>query len=100
MEQLRVTFLAGYSAGIICALVSHPADSLVSLMGKSSFKGKGFVAIAKNVGFRKLMFNGLMVRILMIGTLTGFQWWIYDSFKTALGLGTSGGGAAQSKNRK
>jgi len=27
----------------------------------------------------------------MIGTLTGLQWWIYDSFKTALGLGTTGG---------
>jgi len=27
----------------------------------------------------------------MIGTLTGLQWWIYDSFKTALGMGTTGG---------
>lgn len=27
----------------------------------------------------------------MIGTLTGLQWWIYDSFKTAMGLQTTGG---------
>jgi solute carrier family 25 phosphate transporter 3 len=33
----------------------------------------------------------------MIGTLTGLQWWIYDSFKTALGMGTTGGGAAAKK---
>ena len=25
------------------------------------------------------------------GTLTGFQWWIYDSFKSVMGLGTTGG---------
>jgi solute carrier family 25 phosphate transporter 3 len=30
----------------------------------------------------------------MIGTLTGFQWWIYDSFKTAIGLQTTGGGSS------
>jgi len=28
----------------------------------------------------------------MIGTLTGLQWWIYDTFKTAMGMGTTGGG--------
>jgi hypothetical protein len=31
------------------------------------------------------------VRIVMIGTLTGLQWWIYDTFKTLNGMGTSGG---------
>jgi hypothetical protein len=25
--------------------------------------------------------------------LTGLQWWIYDSFKTAVGLQTTGGGS-------
>jgi len=30
----------------------------------------------------------------MIGTLTGLQWWIYDSFKTAVGLQTTGGGSS------
>ncbi len=27
----------------------------------------------------------------MIGTLTGLQWWLYDSYKTAVGLQASGG---------
>ena len=38
------------------------------------------------------VWQGLGTRIIMIGTLTGLQWWIYDSFKSAMGLGTSGGG--------
>jgi solute carrier family 25 phosphate transporter 3 len=27
----------------------------------------------------------------MIGTIAAFQWWIYDTFKTAMGLQTTGG---------
>ena len=29
-EQLGVTFIAGYIAGVFCAVVSHPADTVVS----------------------------------------------------------------------
>lgn len=89
--QLGVTFLSGYTAGIVCAIVSHPADSLVSQMGKSSNKGKSLGTIASEVGYANLMTRGLTTRIVMIGTLTGLQWWIYDTFKSAAGLGTSGG---------
>lgn len=31
-EQLGVSFAAGYIAGVLCAIVSHPADNLVSKM--------------------------------------------------------------------
>merc|ERR1712003_309288 len=31
-EQLMVTFAAGYIAGVFCAIVSHPADSVVSVI--------------------------------------------------------------------
>jgi solute carrier family 25 (mitochondrial phosphate transporter), member 3 len=31
--------------------------------------------------------------IVMIGTLTGLQWMIYDSFKIFMGLPTTGGAA-------
>ena len=34
-------------------------------------------------------FTGLGTRIIMIGTLTGLQWWIYGSFKNLMGFGTS-----------
>ncbi|KAJ3010060.1 Cu/Pi carrier [Thoreauomyces humboldtii] len=90
--QLGVTFAAGYAAGILCAVVSHPADSVVSLMTKSGNKGKGVLQIAREAGFVNLITKGLSTRIVMIGTLTGLQWWIYDAFKTAAGLATTGGG--------
>lgn len=73
--QLGVTFASGYSAGVICAIVSHPADSLVSLMGKAENKGKSLGQIASETGIKTLATKGLGTRVLMIGTLTGFQWW-------------------------
>ncbi|KDQ50444.1 hypothetical protein JAAARDRAFT_42106 [Jaapia argillacea MUCL 33604] len=89
--QLGVTFASGYLAGVICAIVSHPADTLVSLMGKPGNKGKGVGQIASETGFTTLATKGLGTRIIMIGTLTGFQWWIYDTFKSSMGMGTTGG---------
>jgi solute carrier family 25 (mitochondrial phosphate transporter), member 3 len=89
--QLGITFASGYLAGVICAIVSHPADSLVSLMGKPTNKGKSLGQIASETGIANLATKGLGTRIIMIGTLTGFQWWIYDSFKATMGMGTSGG---------
>jgi len=89
--QLGVTFTSGYLAGVVCAIVSHPADTLVSLMGKPDNKGKTVGQIAKETGLTTLATKGLGTRVLMIGTLTGFQWWIYDSFKSAMGMGTTGG---------
>jgi solute carrier family 25 phosphate transporter 3 len=89
--QLGVTFSSGYLAGVVCAIVSHPADSLVSQLSKADNKGKSIGQIASEVGIANLATKGLATRVLMIGTLTGLQWWIYDSFKAAFGLGTTGG---------
>jgi len=89
--QLGITFASGYLAGVVCAIVSHPADTMVSQLGKADNKGKGFAQIASEFGYLNLCTRGLGTRILMIGTLTGLQWWIYDSFKTVMGLGTTGG---------
>jgi solute carrier family 25 phosphate transporter 3 len=41
------------------------------------------------MGTKDLFLKGLGTRIIMIGTLTGLQWWIYGSFKNAFKLGTS-----------
>lgn len=89
--QLGITFASGYIAGIICALVSQPADSMISQLSKSSNSGKNFVQIINEVGMMNLCTKGLPTRIFMIGTLTSLQWWIYDTFKTYMGLGTTGG---------
>lgn len=95
--QLTVTFLSGYWAGIFCALVSHPADTMVSKINNmKDAEGVKTGALEKvktiygEIGFKGL-WNGLATRILMVGTLTGLQWWIYDTFKTAVGLQTTGG---------
>ena len=54
VTQLGVTFASGYTAGVICAIVSHPADSLVSLLGKPANKGKSLGQIINETGFAKL----------------------------------------------
>ena len=85
--QLMVTFMSGYFAGIFCAIVSHPADTMVSIMNK---KGGTAGEIYADIGFKGL-WQGLGTRIFMIGTLTCMQWVIYDSFKVWCGLATTGG---------
>ncbi|XP_005995586.1 solute carrier family 25 member 3b isoform X2 [Latimeria chalumnae] len=77
-EQLVVTFVAGYIAGVFCAIVSHPADSVVSVLNKE--KGSSALQVLKRLGF-KGVWKGLVARIIMIGTLTALQWFIYDSVK-------------------
>ena len=43
-EQLVVTFTAGYIAGVFCAIVSHPADTIVSKLNKDKTATVGSVA--------------------------------------------------------
>jgi len=80
-EQLVVTFAAGYIAGVFCAIVSHPADTVVSKLNQE--KGATAIDVAKKLGFAG-MWRGLGPRIVMIGTLTAAQWFIYDFVKVTL----------------
>lgn len=82
-EQLVVTFAAGYIAGVFCAVVSHPADTVVSKLNQD--KGSTAVDAAKKLGMAGL-WKGLTPRIIMIGTLTALQWFIYDAVKVYLNL--------------
>ncbi|BBH03618.1 phosphate transporter 3 [Prunus dulcis] len=99
--QLGVSFASGYIAGVFCAVVSHPADNLVSFLNnaKGATVGDFFVFIAdvlqavKKLGLLGLFTRGLPLRIFMIGTLSGGQWALYDAFKVLLGLPTTGGPA-------
>ena len=91
--QLSIVFASGYLAGIFCAIVSHPADTMVSILNKKSSNapiGTQVGEIYRDIGFKGL-WNGIGARIIMVGTLTGLQWYIYDSFKVATGLQASGG---------
>lgn len=110
-EQMGVVFAAGYLAGILCGIVSHPADTMVSKINKIKSSGSvgekmkliysgtpekgvagqaGYVAPVKGIGFGGL-WAGLGPRVVMIGTLTGLQWFGYGAFKTAVGLPAPGG---------
>eukprot|EP00958_Prasinococcus_capsulatus_P026794 scaffold4995_cov385-Prasinococcus_capsulatus_cf.AAC.2 len=94
-EQLGVSFLAGYIAGVFCAVVSHPADNLVSKMNQRA--GVPASEIIAEMGLYNLFTRGLPLRIVMIGTLTGLQWGIYDAFKVFVGLPTTGATPAPEK---
>ena len=89
--QLVVTLFAGYVAGLVSAVISHPADTLVSVKSLPENRAKSLQTLIREIGIVKLATAGLGPRVLMTGSIIAFQWWIYDSFKTAMGLGTSGG---------
>jgi hypothetical protein len=69
-------------------------DVMVSKLNSDRKAGEGAMQaigrIYSQIGFKGL-FNGLGTRIIMIGTLTGAQWLIYDSFKVFLGVSCSKG---------
>lgn len=90
--QTVVSFTGGYIAGILCAIVSHPADVMVSKLNAGRKPGEPFGGamsrIYGDIGFRGL-WNGLPVRIVMIGTLTGLQWMIYGKLPCLTGSSIS-----------
>ena len=49
-EQLGVTFTAGFTAGVCCAVVSQPADTIVSHMNQA--KGSSLTEAVRALGFR------------------------------------------------
>ncbi|BGP38510.1 Cu/Pi carrier [Rhodotorula kratochvilovae] len=92
LEQLGVSATAGYIAGVFCAVVSHPADTMVSKLNAPLKPGQtkpSVGSIYSEIGFAGL-WAGLGTRIVMIGTLTALQWLLYDSFKVYMGLPTTG----------
>lgn len=99
LEQLGVSFIGGYIAGVFCAIVSHPADVVVSKLNNVKTEGGTGAAISKifNDLGAKVFYLGLGTRIIMIGTLTALQWFIYDSFKVYAGLPTTGGKVEETK---
>lgn len=61
--QLGVTFASGYLAGIFCAVVSHPADTIVSkLYSQGKSEGSTGSKIAKI--YSEIGFSGLWAGLL------------------------------------
>jgi len=88
--NLAVSLGSGVIAGVAAAIISHPADTLLSKVNKAGAGGTGsttsrLVNIAKELGFAKLCLTGLGPRCVMIGTLTAGQFGIFDTVMGALG---------------
>jgi len=88
--KLGLSLASGVVAGVAAAIISHPADTLLSLVNKEGAGGEGSIStrllnIAKEVGFKKLCLTGLGARCVMIGTLTAGQFGIFDSIMAATG---------------
>jgi solute carrier family 25 phosphate transporter 3 len=76
--NLGISLLSGVIAGVAAALISHPADTLLSKVNKKGAGGDGPMMqrlgnIASEIGFYKLATVGLIPRCVMIGTLTAGQ---------------------------
>jgi len=88
--NIGISLGSGVIAGVAAAIISHPADTLLSKINKKGAGGSGGIVsrlanIAKETGFVKLATQGLAARCVMIGTLTAGQFGIFDSVMGALG---------------
>ena len=89
-ENVSVSLSSGVIAGVVAAIISHPADTLLSKVNKAGAGGEGSIMtrlgrIAAETGVVKLCTQGLAARCVMIGTLTAGQFGIFDSVMEALG---------------
>lgn len=88
--NISISLGSGVVAGVVAAIISHPADTLLSKVNKSGAGGTGGIMsrlanIAAETGLWKLCTQGLAARCVMIGTLTAGQFGIFDSVMNALG---------------
>ncbi len=87
--QTTVNLGSGLIAGFAAAIVSQPADTMLSKINKTKgLPGESttsrLVKIGKELGLRG-SYTGIGARLVMVGTLTAGQFAIYGSIKKALG---------------
>ncbi|CCC10914.1 hypothetical protein SMACR_04143 [Sordaria macrospora] len=87
--QTVVNLGSGLIAGFAAAIVSQPADTMLSKINKTpGAPGESttsrLVKIAKELGL-KGSYTGIGARLFMVGTLTAFQFAIYGDVKKTLG---------------
>ncbi|KAI1106400.1 mitochondrial carrier [Jackrogersella minutella] len=87
--QTVVNLGSGLIAGFAAAIVSQPADTMLSKINKTKgLPGESttsrLVKIAKELGLRG-SYTGIGARLFMVGTLTAGQFAIYGDIKKALG---------------
>eukprot|EP00164_Ancoracysta_twista_P000266 GFYU01000378.1.p2 GENE.GFYU01000378.1~~GFYU01000378.1.p2 ORF type:complete len:317 (+),score=96.53 GFYU01000378.1:24-974(+) len=88
--NVSVSLGSGVIAGVAAAIISHPADTLLSKINKKGAGGNGTMMqrlgnIARETGYLRLATQGLPARCVMIGSLTAGQFGIFDTVMNALG---------------
>jgi solute carrier family 25 phosphate transporter 3 len=88
--NLSISLASGVVAGVAAAVVSHPADTLLSMINKQGGDKSGstttrLIRLARETGLKKLCTVGLIPRCVMIGTLTAGQFGIFDTVMGLLG---------------
>jgi len=88
--NIGVSLMSGVIAGVAAAIISHPADTMLSKMNKGGAGGTGGMFsrmsnIAAETGFVTLCTQGLGARCVMIGTLTAGQFGVFDIVMGAVG---------------
>jgi len=89
-KNISVSLGSGVVAGVVAAIISHPADTLLSKINKAGAGGSGGTVsrlynISVETGFMKLCTTGLAARCVMIGTLTAGQFGIFDTVLNIVG---------------
>ncbi|KAM0477012.1 hypothetical protein ACHAPX_005970 [Trichoderma viride] len=87
--QTTANLGSGLIAGFAAAIVSQPADTMLSKINKTKgLPGEGttsrLIKIGKELGLRG-SYTGIGARLFMVGTLTAGQFAIYGDLKKALG---------------
>lgn len=84
---------SGLMAGFAAAIISQPADTLLSKINKNkALPGETtagrLIKYSRELGMVGL-FTGLTTRLIMVGTITALQFGIYGEIKNALGATNS-----------
>jgi solute carrier family 25 phosphate transporter 3 len=89
--KFGISLTSGVIAGVAPAIISHPADTLLSKINKAGEGGEGsmFVRmgrIAAQQGIANLCLVGLPARCVMIGGITAGQFGIFDTMLPVMGV--------------
>merc|ERR1712226_736722 len=89
--KFGISLTSGVIAGVAAAIISHPADTLLSKINKAGAGGEGsmFVRLGRipgEMGPAKLCLVGLPARCVMIGSITAGQFGIFHPLLPAMGV--------------
>ena len=88
--SLYISLVSGTLGGIVAAIVSNPADSTISEMKKAKSE-LGPIETAKMLLDRDgigAWFTGLQLRMFFYSLMVSIQFFLYDSVKLLLGIGS------------